>query len=116
MASPEATIVDVGGNFKTKMFTYAMTTADHTSVAFEWCNYADRSVTLIGTWGGATAVIEGSNDGSNFIALADPQGGAISKPGDSIEAILELTRYVRVRLSTVGAGATITVSFLCRKN
>ena len=113
MANP--TITDIGGDGSVKLFTYALTTADHTGTGLEWAQWADRSVTFTGTWGGSTAGLEGSNDGTTWIALADPQGSAISKTANGIEAVLELTRYVRPRLTVVGTGAAVTASILCRR-
>lgn len=115
MAVPNPTITDVSGNGNVKLFSWALTTANHTGAAFSWTEWADRTATFTGTWGGATAVLEGSNDGSTWITLADPQGNAISKTADAIEAILEMPVFVRPRLSVVGAGATITVAIACRK-
>lgn len=73
---------------------------------------ADRSIQFVGTFGaGGTIVFEGSNDGTNYATLADPQGNAISKTSAGIEAILEITRYVRPRV-TAGDGTTNLVATL----
>lgn len=67
---------------------------------------ADRSIQFLGTFGaGGTIVLEGSNDGTNYATLTDPQGNAISKTAAAIEAVLELTRFVRPRV-TAGDGTT----------
>jgi hypothetical protein len=106
---------DLNGDQSVVLATWSLTSADHTGDALSWCDWADRSITFAGTWGGATAGLEGSNDGSTWIALADPQGTAISKTANAIEAVLELTRFVRARLTTVGAGATVSATLLMRK-
>ncbi len=68
--------------------------------------YSDRSVQFVGTFGaGGTIVFEGSNDGTNYVTLTDPQGSAISKGAASLEGIVEPTRYVRPRV-TAGDGTT----------
>lgn len=68
--------------------------------------FTDRSIQFVGTFGtGGTIVLEGSNDGVNYVALTDPQGNSISKTSASIEAISEATRYVRPRV-TAGDGTT----------
>jgi len=73
---------------------------------------ADRSIQITGTFGaGGTIVFEGSNDGTNYASLTDPQGNAISKTAAGIEAIAELTRYVRPRV-TAGDGTTNLVATL----
>ena len=100
---------------KLVLVTWPLTTADATGDAVAWAEWADRSVTFTGTWGGATAALEGSNDGTNWVPLADPQGGAISKSANAIEAVLELTRFVRAKLTTAGSGAVISATLLMRK-
>jgi len=76
---------------------------------------ADRSIQVSGTFGaGGTIILEGSNDGTNYVTLADPQGTAISKTAAAIEAVLELTRYIRPRV-TAGDGTTNLVATLLVK-
>jgi len=77
---------------------------------------SDRSVQVTGTFGvGGNLRIEGSNDGTNYSVLTDPQGNALDFTATKIEAVLELTRYIRPRV-TAGDGTTsITVSMLVKK-
>lgn len=71
---------------------------------------SDRSVQFTGTFGsGGTVLLEGSNDGTNYVTLTDPQGNAISKTAAGIEQIEEITRYVRPRVSA-GDGTTAIVA------
>jgi hypothetical protein len=75
-----------------------------------------RSVQFTGTFGaGGTIVFEGSNDGTNYVTLTDPQGNAISKTSAGIEAILELTRYVRPRVSAGDGTTSLTATLLVRR-
>lgn len=78
---------------------------------------ADRSVQFTGTFGaGGTIVFEGSNDGTNYVTLTDPQGNTISKTAAALEAVVELTRYVRPRV-TAGDGSTdLVASLLVKRN
>lgn len=78
---------------------------------------ADRSIQFQGTFGaGGTVVFEGSNDGTNYQTLTDPQGNAISKTAAGIEAVEELTRFVRPRV-TAGDGTTsLVASLLVKRN
>ena len=74
--------------------------------------FTDRSIQFVGTFGaGGTIVLEGSNDGVNYVVLTDPQGNNISKTSASIEAISEATRYVRPRV-TAGDGTTSLAAHL----
>lgn len=117
MALVIPTTTDISGDGSVRKFTWTLTTADHTGAAVDWCQWADRSVLFQSVaWGAATAVVEGSNDGIVFVGLADPQGTPIAKTANGIEAVLELTQWVQPRLSVVGAGATIVVSMVLRRN
>jgi len=83
--------------------------------AVEMFGSADRSVQLGGTFStGGSVTIEGSNDGTNYVALKDPQGNAITKTAGAIEMVTELTRYIRPNV-TAGDGSTaITVSLFVK--
>lgn len=76
----------------------------------------DRSVQVTGTFGaGGTIVIEGSNDGTNYVTLTDLQGNAISKTAAFVEQVQEITQYIRPRV-TAGDGTTsLTVTMLMRR-
>ena len=80
----------------------------------EMTEWADKSVQLVGTFNGGTVVIEGSNDGVTPITLTDPQGNAISKTSGFIEQILEVTRFVRPRV-TAGTGVDLDAFFVVRR-
>jgi hypothetical protein len=113
MASPTTT--DINGDRSVMLVTWTLTTADHTGDAVSWADWADRSCQMTGTWGGATAVLEGANV-ATYISITDPQANAISKNADALEACTEITRFVRPRLSTVGSGATVVVTLLMRRS
>lgn len=72
-------------------------------------HYPDKSVQVAGTFGGGTFIIEGSNDGTNYAALHDPQGTAISFTAAGIKMIAENSRFVRPR-ATAGTSSSVTVS------
>lgn len=84
--------------------------------AIDWAVFADRSVQVVGTFGaGGSVRIEGSNDGTNFVALTDPQGNALDITAAKIEQLQELALKVRPRV-TAGDGSTnLTVLLLARK-
>lgn len=79
--------------------------------------YSDRSVQVTGTFGtGGSVTVEGSNDGTNWFALSDPQGLAITRTAAGLKGVSELTRYVRPRV-TAGDGTTsLTVVGLFRRS
>jgi hypothetical protein len=98
------------------LFTYDnLDELDLAPAGFEAPEYANKSVQVVGTFGTATIIIQGSNDGTNWVTLSDPQGTAISKTAAFIEQILENTRFVRPLVST-GAGADLDVFFVAQRS
>lgn len=80
-------------------------------------DHPDKTVQIDGTnTGSPTCVLEGSIDGTTYVALTDGQGNAISKTlsAASIEAVAENPRYIRPRLSAGAGGAAVAVRLLCR--
>lgn len=109
MATLTKTVPDLF-NQKFAISSWTITTADGTGDPEDRGQYSDRTVQVQGgTWGSATLLIEGSIDGVNWTVLTDPQGNAISKTSDFIEAISEGTPYIRPRLSVTGTAASIVV-------
>lgn len=90
-------------------------TADGAAAAVELPEWADNCVHAIGTIGGATLTIEGSNDGTNWVTLNNAQGGALSLTAvDVLKQIVERPRYIRPKL-TGGAASGIGVYLLMRR-
>ena len=85
--------------------------------SWEGPDCADRSVAVTGTFGtGGSITIQGSNDGTNWFALTDPQGNAITKTAAALEQITEITKFVRP-IVTAGDGTTSLVATMyARRN
>lgn len=83
----------------------AMATGD-TGAPVENQTFSDRSIQFVGTFGGATVVLEGSNDGTNWVTLTDPASVALSFTSAGLKQILQVTRYMRPNVSG-GAGVSI---------
>ena len=82
----------------------------------EMAENADRSVQVSGTFGaGGTVLIEGSLDGVNFYSLTDPQGNALSFTSAKIEAITEIVRYIRPRVSNGDGTTSVNVMILASR-
>lgn len=86
-----------------------------TSAAIDLAEWADVSVQFYGTFGTSTIAIQGSNDGTNWAALNDAQGNALSGVNTAkIEQILEGVRYKRAVIAA-GTGSGLGVVFFCRR-
>lgn len=88
-----------------------------TGAAVELVDYADKTVTITGTFGtGGTLVLQGSNDGTNWFSLTDPQANAISKTAAAMEAVLEAPRYIRPNVTAGDGSTSLTVQMCCRRS
>lgn len=85
-----------------------------TATPVRLAQFADRTVQIEGTFGGATVTFEGSVDESNFHVLTDPQGNPISATVGRLEAVTENTTVVKPVISG-GSGTTITVTMLVKR-
>jgi hypothetical protein len=73
-------------------------------------DFPDWSVQITGTFGaGGTVVIQGSNNGTNWITLRDPSGAILSFTAADLRQALELSRWVRPAV-TAGDGTTSLVA------
>lgn len=89
--------------------TWAAVAAGDTCVPLKMPESSDRSIQIDGTFGGATAGLEGSNDGVTYFTLHDPQGVAISGTSGKLSAIVELVAFVRGFVS--GGDVTTSLNF-----
>ena len=76
--------------------------------------FADKSIQVYGTFGGATVTVQGSNDSSSptYATLADPQGNALTITLAKIEQVLENTYVVRPLVSGADGTTSLTVKML----
>ena len=116
MATITATVTKVPDGGVTNVYIAlweAMGNAD-TGTAVQMAGASDRSVQVQGTFGAATVTIQGSNDGTNYQTLTDPQGNALTwTTANRLEQISELTRYVRA-ITAGGTGTDINVTMLLK--
>jgi len=84
--------------------------------AIEMPGATERSIQFSGTFGvGGTIVFQGSNDGTNWVTLTDPQGNAISKTAAAIEKVQEVTRFVRPSVTAGDGDTALTATLLLRR-
>ncbi len=118
MATVQATSnTDIAGDGSIRKVVWTpLTTTNADGAAIEWVQYADRTIQFNGTFGtGGTIKLQGSNDGSNWFDLSDPQGTAISKGAAGIEAVLEITQYVRPFVSAGDGTTSLTATLVMRR-
>lgn len=114
MAVKTATIEPIGAS--AYLVSWAAMANGDSGDPVKFAGAADRSIQVNGTFGvGGTVVLEGSNDGgTTWFTLTDPQGNAISKTANALEAVSEVTVLVRPRV-TAGDGTTSLLAYLLAK-
>lgn len=124
MATPAPTISRQAGTNDGSLFvaTWVLTSADTTGVAVELPEWADRTW-QVGTSGdsfGATGVcsIQGchTNVDADFATLSNAAGAtAATFSAAGVKTVIELTRYMRPKLTTPGTNASVTVILVARR-
>lgn len=73
-----------------------------------------RSIQVIAAaWGvNGNLLIEGSNDGTNYATLHDQGGNALSLTTDQIVGVLEISAFIRPRVSAGNVSTDIAVTLL----
>lgn len=84
-----------GERDKVNLFKWSGVTQADTCEPVQSSGSYDRSVQVVGDFGGGAIEIHGSNDGVNFSILTDPQGIALSFNSSKIEIVMELTKYLK---------------------
>ena len=81
---------------------------DEQGDSFLLSSFADRSAQVSGVFGGATVVIEGSNNDTTYHTLTDPQGNLLSFTTPGLELVMELVSSIRPRV--VGGDGTTSLN------
>lgn len=102
---PATVTYGVNGDRNAVMVVWVLANGD-TGVPFEAVDFNECSMQATGTFGaGGSISFEGSNDGTTYSVLTDPQGNAITKTSGAFEQIEEVPRYQRPHC-TAGDGTT----------
>ena len=97
------------------MFWETLGDADSGS-AYSAPNLPDKTVQITGTHGGATTVIQGSNDGVTWDTLKDINGNDLSFTTTfDTRAIAENPRYIRPTTSG-GSGTDLDVTIIAQSS
>lgn len=108
-------ISDLHSRTDTKMVFWEGLVTGDTADPVEMPDWPDMTVQIVGTFAGGTSVsLTGSNDGTNYVALTDPQGNAITKTAAALEAVTEAPRYIKPTIAS-GVADDIDVYLICRK-
>lgn len=79
-------------------------------------DHADASMQVIGTFGTATLVFQGSNDGVTPATLTDPAGNELSFTAAALKQIVEVCRFVRPLASGADGTTDLDVYLHARQN
>lgn len=108
---------DIAGDGSVRKIVWTpLTTTNADGGAVEWVQFADRTIQFNGTFGaGGTIKMQGSNDGTNWFDLTDPQGNAISKTAAGIETCTEITMFARPFVSAGDGTTSLTATLVMRR-
>jgi len=118
LVTPVRTLIDTDPGCE--LWTWTLTSADHTGVAIRQPAYADTCWHVKGDFGSTgVAAVQGSNTDveADFGAVTNVSGGSAitwSAAGAPKQAI-ERPLFMRPKLTTVGTLATLVVTALIRK-
>jgi hypothetical protein len=104
------------GNTRSFVVGWAALANGDAGEAIPFSQYTDKSVQVIGAFGaGGVLRFEGSNNGTDWAPLTDPQGNPLDFSSAKIEMVSEATAWVRPRV-TAGDGTTsLTVLVLLKE-
>lgn len=110
------TVITPTQTSKACVATWAALRNADTGAALDQSQYTDKGVQVFGTFGTGGAVqLHGSNDGSNWAPLDDPQGNALTFTGAGIKFVAEATRYIRPVVTAGDGNTNLTVSILLKE-
>jgi hypothetical protein len=103
------------GNTRTMIVNWLNLANGDDGEPIPFSQYADKSAQVIGTFGvGGSITLEGSNNGTDWAPLTDPQGSNLVFTTAKIEMVTEATLLVRPRVSA-GDGTTSLSMILLMK-
>lgn len=86
-----------------------VTNAD-SCAAVEMPGFNFKSFQVSGTFGSATVLASGSNDGTNYAGLHDLQGNAVSFTSAGLKSVEEVVRYLKPTFSGGDGTQSLTVT------
>ncbi len=111
MATIAPTVTEIGyGNFAAKQAIWTPVTSADTCGAVTFPEYSEKSIQVAGTFDSASVAVNGSNDGTNYVALNDPGGTVIAVTSAKIKGVLEKTMFVQPVATSGGGSQSLTIS------
>ena len=84
--------------------------------AQSFASYADKTVIVAGTFTGSpTVIMEGSNNGTDWVTLTNRQGNTMSFTAAGMNTSQDKPAFIRPRLTAGTGGASVTVSVACHR-
>lgn len=102
------------GDVAVKIVTWTEIGQSDTASPVQLGAWADRSVQVTGNFAGsASLTIEGSNDGTTYAVLTDPQGDSLTFTAAGLKGIVEIPRYIKPVLASGNGSTDIDVILHC---
>lgn len=95
------------------IYTWAGLPSALAGAAVSGPGWTDRSIQFTGTFGGAAAVLEGSNDGTTYFTLHDPFNNALSFTSANFAEVTEIALFMRPRIANGDGTTAITAVLVC---
>lgn len=109
-----SSITGVTGGIDAIIVTWGPMGDSDTAGAVQLPDRIDRSVQVIGTFGGATITMQGSNDGTNFNTVNDAFGAALTLAAAAIKQVTEAALWIRPSTAS-GSGSSLTIIMCARR-
>lgn len=115
MATIIPTVTDVSrrGDGSVFQVIWAAVTEADTCRAVSYPQYADKTVQVAGTFGGTSVAVNGSIDGTNYVAMTDQGGTTIALTSAGMKQVLQNALLIQPEL-TGGSSTEVTISMLFR--
>lgn len=92
-----------------------LTQASPDGSAVRTAQFAELSIQVNGTFGAGTAVLQGSNDGTNWFTLNNAQGAAISTTAALLKKVAEIPLWVRPNVTGADGATSLTAVLVGRR-
>lgn len=102
-------------NSASHVCTWSGLSSGDTGSPLEMPTASDRSVQVAGTFSGATVVLQGTNDGVNWVTLTDPLGTALSFTSGGLIQVGPISQLVRPSVSGGSGSTDITCTLIVRR-